>query len=90
MDTTQISQKNEYLPQWRPVLELLIVLVTIIGCTIPLNIHFDNRAMAQIDAMDKRSGEQINSMNITLKAIQDEMRDFHGRLCAIEERNKGK
>ena len=22
----------------------------------------------------------------TLKAIQDEMKDFHGRLCAIEER----
>jgi hypothetical protein len=24
----------------------------------------------------------------TLKAIQDEMKDFHGRLCAIEERRK--
>ena len=23
-------------------------------------------------------------------AIQAEMKDFHGRLCAIEERNKGK
>ena len=23
-----------------------------------------------------------------LRAIQDEMKDFHGRLCAIEERNK--
>jgi hypothetical protein len=26
----------------------------------------------------------------TLKAIQEEMKDFHGRLCAIEERNKTK
>lgn len=26
----------------------------------------------------------------TLKGIQDEMKDFHGRLCAIEERNKPK
>ena len=25
-----------------------------------------------------------------LKGIQDEMKDFHGRLCAIEERNKSK
>jgi len=25
-----------------------------------------------------------------LNAIKDEMKDFHGRLCAIEERNKGK
>jgi hypothetical protein len=26
--------------------------------------------------------------NANLKAIQDEMKDFHGRLCAIEERKK--
>lgn len=26
--------------------------------------------------------------NTLLTAIQEEMKDFHGRLCAIEERNK--
>lgn len=25
-----------------------------------------------------------------LRAIQEEMKDFHGRLCIIEERNRGK
>jgi hypothetical protein len=25
-----------------------------------------------------------------IEAIQQEMKDFHGRLCAIEERNRGK
>jgi hypothetical protein len=25
-----------------------------------------------------------------ISAIKDEMKDFHGRLCAIEERNKNK
>jgi len=25
-----------------------------------------------------------------IKAIHDEIKDFHGRLCAIEERKKGK
>lgn len=25
-----------------------------------------------------------------LKGIQDEIKDFHGRLCSIEERNKSK
>jgi len=25
-----------------------------------------------------------------LNGIQNEMKDFHGRLCAIEERNRGK
>ncbi len=27
-------------------------------------------------------------MSSQVQAIQDEIRDFHGRLCAIEERNK--
>lgn len=27
-------------------------------------------------------------MDAKLDAIQQEMKDFHGRLCAIEERNK--
>lgn len=33
---------------------------------------------------------QDNKTTAFLKAIQDEMKDFHGRLCAIEERNKSK
>ena len=27
-------------------------------------------------------------MSSQVQAIQDEIRDFHGRLCAIEERNR--
>lgn len=38
---------------------------------------------AKLDAMKFDTNAQI-------KAIQEEMKDFHGRLCAIEERNKGK
>lgn len=29
-------------------------------------------------------------MDATLKAIHQEIKDFHGRLCAIEERNREK
>lgn len=29
-----------------------------------------------------------NKLDISIKAIQEEMKDFHGRLCAIEEKNK--
>ncbi len=29
-----------------------------------------------------------NKTDKTLRAIHEEMKDFHGRLCAIEERNK--
>ena len=34
--------------------------------------------------------EDQAEMRIIMKSIQDEMKDFHGRLCAIEERNRGK
>jgi len=30
------------------------------------------------------------SVNANLKAIQDEMKDFHGRLCKIEEARNAK
>jgi hypothetical protein len=48
------------------IISLTIVMVTIIGSTIPLYLHTSSQ----------------------IQAIQDEIRDFHGRLCAIEERNK--
>jgi hypothetical protein len=54
--------------QWQPMIEMIIVLVTILGSTIPLYLQNSNQ----------------------IQAIQQEMKDFHGRLCAIEERNKGK
>jgi hypothetical protein len=63
--------------QWQPLVELIVVLMTILGSTIPLYIHTDNKLA---DAMSK--------IDCTLQSIKDDMRDFHGRICAIEERNK--
>ena len=34
------------------------------------------------------SREDTRMMLGMIQAIQDEMKDFHGRLCAIEERNR--
>lgn len=62
------SQRNKV--QWQPLVELIVVLLTILGSTIPLYLHTDSK------------------LESALSAIQQEMRDFHGRLCAIEERNK--
>lgn len=31
-----------------------------------------------------------NGIREEIRGIQTEMKDFHGRLCSIEERNKGK
>lgn len=63
--------------QWQPLVELIIVLMTILGSTIPLYLHTDSKLDASMSKMDN-----------TLQGIREDMRDFHGRLCAIEERNR--
>lgn len=67
---TDIHSENKYNIQWQPLIEMIIVLVTILGFTIPLYIHTDSKLEAAING------------------IREDMRDFHGRLCAIEERNR--
>lgn len=63
-----MDNKNKI--QWQPLVELIVVLLTILGSTIPLYLHTDNK------------------LENALNALKEEIRDFHGRLCAIEERNK--
>jgi len=58
---------------WQPIIELSIVLFTILGSTIPLYLHTDGK---------------IEAMHTTIEAIRQETKDFHGRLCSIEERNR--
>lgn len=58
-------------------LTLIGVAIANIGTTITLFLWSTNHA-----AEDRRGMENL------LTAIQQEMKDFHGRLCAIEERNK--
>lgn len=36
----------------------------------------------------KRLADDRRDILNMIRAIQEEMKDFHGRLCAIEERNK--
>ena len=48
----------------------------------------ENRAdMRQIQ--ETQSSDRRDLLTI-IRAIQEEIKDFHGRLCTIEERNKGK
>lgn len=74
--------------QWQPLVELVVVLATIIGFTIPLYIHTDNKLEIALAKFDQRMEEGRKESNNILEAIRQDMRDFHGRLCAIEERNK--
>lgn len=55
--------------QWQPLVELGIVLITILGSTIPLFLHMDSK----IDKYQEKSQE-------ILEGIRQDMKDFHGRL----------
>jgi len=61
------------------VITVAAVVVTNLGTVIALYLQLDRK----IDE-SRRETQDI------LKGIAAEMKDFHGRLCAIEERNKGK
>jgi hypothetical protein len=58
-------------------LTIFLVIATNVGTTIALYMQ-----------LDRKLDENRKETNDILKAIASEMKDFHGRLCAIEERNK--
>ncbi len=58
---------------WEMVISLALIMLTTLGTTIPLYVQSSN---------------QISAIHEEITAIHQEMKDFHGRLCAIEERNK--
>jgi len=61
------------------VITIASIVIANIGTTILLFTWANNHA-----AQDSRETKRI------LESIQLEIKDFHGRLCAIEERNKQK
>lgn len=62
---------------WTQVLTVFAVIATNLGTIIALYCQMDRK-------MDEHRKDTLQM----LLGIQSEMRDFHGRLCAIEERNK--
>lgn len=62
---------------WTVVISIFTVVITNIGTVIALYFH-----------LDRKMEEGRKETNSILLAIAQEMKDFHGRLCAIEERNK--
>lgn len=63
--------------QWIPIIELAVLAFTTLGTTIVLFLHSDSNMQ-----------EGRKETNALIEAIRQDMRDFHGRLCTIEERNK--
>ncbi len=59
-----------------------------IGTTIGLFTWATSRADATAQNIRNDQQQMSKETQAILKAISDEMKDFHGRLCAIEERAK--
>jgi hypothetical protein len=73
---------------WNEVLTVFAVIATNLGTVIALYIQTDKK----IDENRKETDNKIEVFRVETRAmitaIQQEMKDFHGRLCAIEERNR--
>ncbi len=63
---------------WSQILTVFAVIATNLGTI--LTLYFQ---------LDKKLDKHRDDSNAILRGIAEEMKDFHGRLCAIEERAKG-
>jgi hypothetical protein len=61
-------------------IEFFSLLATLIG------MFFWNRSESRSDI--RHMDEKLESTRELVRAIHDEIKDFHQRLCSIEERNK--
>lgn len=67
-----------------------IQVLTIVGANFAMLLWSMRERRADFHYVMKVTDE-IRKEIATFKAdVQSEMKDFHGRLCAIEEKNKGK
>lgn len=64
---------------WTQVLTVFAVIATNLGTVITLYIQ-----------LDKKLDENRKETNQILESIRLDIKDFHARLCVIEERNRGK
>lgn len=71
---------------------LAIIGVNIAIAAILISLHLSN--VSRIDASNAVRDASFSAANARMDSmhvmIYEQMKDFHGRLCAIEERNRGK
>lgn len=75
---------------WTQVLTVFAVIATNLGTIIALYIQLDRKIDENRKDMEVKLEFNRKDTNTLIQLIQQEMKDFHGRLCAIEERNRGK
>ncbi len=68
-------------PDWMSSLNIFAATVAFIGVLLMLFMHLDNK-------MDGKFLQISSKIDMIQNDINIEMKDFHGRLCAIEERGR--
>jgi len=69
-------------------LQILVIVFGNVAWVLPLLLWIRSESRADARKHDSETKELRRDLNSAIIAIKDEMRDFHGRLCAIEERKK--
>jgi hypothetical protein len=62
--------------------------LTILGGNIAMFLWATRQARSDFLHLDKKMEDNRRETNQLIRSIQEEIKDFHERLCAIEERNK--
>ena len=62
--------------------------VTILGGNIALFLWSTRQSRTDFLHLDRKLEENRKEVSQIIKAIQEEMKDFHNRLCKIEESRK--
>lgn len=68
--------------------ETWIQVISIIGSNLVIMLTFFGVSISLHNGMREEIREINNGVREDIQAIHQEMKDFHGRLCAIEERNR--
>lgn len=69
-------------------LQVVVLIFGNVAWVVPLWLWNRSESRADTRQIHERIDANSKEMSTILRAIQDEMKDFHGRLCAIEERNR--
>lgn len=73
------------------IIAIVGVGIAMVGVVISMMfwVRNESNALRKDQKEDRKDFLQLNrNLELTVKAIQDEIKDFHNRLCLIEERRK--
>lgn len=73
---------------WTVLIAIASVIVTNLITIITLYIHIDNKTENRLAKITDLMSLMAQRSDVLLREMKEEMKDFHGRLCSIEERNK--